>query len=90
MVADIKKCEEFQNRCLRRILKVFSPNKISSNFMRERIPSQLRITSNPEVALHRPLKRKELDDDTNIALTWEPEGTRKRERPKETKRRTTA
>ena len=33
-VVDMKKCEAFQNRCLRRILSVLRPNKISNQVLR--------------------------------------------------------
>ena len=35
-VADIKNCEEFQNRYLKRILQVFWPNEINNQVLRER------------------------------------------------------
>ena len=39
-MGDIKKCEAFQNRCLRRILWIYWPNKISSQQLRDRTNTQ--------------------------------------------------
>ena len=40
--ADMKKCEAFQNRYLRRILRVFWPNKNSNQVLKKRTQTQER------------------------------------------------
>ena len=39
-MGDIRKCEAFQDRCLRRILRIYWPNKISNQQLRERTNTQ--------------------------------------------------
>jgi hypothetical protein len=88
---DIKKCESFHTRCLRGILRIFWPNNISNEKLRERTKSR---TIENELKTRRwryigHILRKDNNNNTKIALTWAPEGKRKRGRPKETWRRTT-
>ena len=88
-MADIKKCEAFQNRCLRRILRIYWPNEISNQQLRERTNTQ---TIEESIKIRRwryigHVLRKGSKDDTKVARTWTPEGKRKRGRPKETWRR---
>ena len=86
---DIQKCETFQNKCLRRILKVFWPTKMSNSELREKA----NITSIEETVKTKRWKyighilRRKTDDNRRVALQWAPEGKRKRGRPKETWRR---
>ena len=89
-VADIKKCEAFNNRCLRRIIRVFWPNKISNIELRERTKTQ---TIEESIRLRRwrcigHVLRKGNEEDQKVALSWTPEGKRRRGRPRETWRRT--
>ena len=90
-VADTKKCEAFNNRCLRRILCVFWPNKITNVELRKRTETQ---TIEESIRLRRwrcigHVLRKRNEEDQKVALTWTPEGKRRRGRPRETWRRTT-
>ena len=89
-VADTKKCEAFNNRCLRRILRVFWPNKITNMELRKRTETQ---TIEESIRLRRwrcivHVLRKGKEEDQKVALTWTPEGKRRRGRPRETWRRT--
>ena len=89
-MGDIRKCEAFQDRCLRRILRIYWPNKISNQQLRERTNTQ---TIEESIKIMRwqdigHVLRSWNEDDTKIAMTWTPEGKRKRGRPKETWRRT--
>lgn len=82
--------EVFQNRCLRRIFKIFWPNTISNQDLLKRaglpsLTSEIKrrrwrwmghVLRMPSTALPR------------IALKWTPDGKRPRGRPKETWRRT--
>ena len=84
------KLEVFQNKCLRRILRIYWPQTISNYELRRRtgtepITQQVRrkrwkwtghVLRMPPAALPR------------VALRWTPDGRRKRGRPKETWRRT--
>ena len=84
------KLEVFQNKCLRRILRIYWPQTISKYELRRRtgtepITQQVRrkrwewighVVRMPPAAL------------TRVALRWTPDGRRKRGRPKETWRRT--
>jgi len=84
------KLEVFQNKCLRRILRIYWPQTISNYELRRRtgtkpIKQQVRrkrlkwighVLRMPPAALPR------------VALRWTPDGHRKRGRPKETWRRT--
>ena len=89
-VADIKKCEAFNNRCLRRIIRVFWPNKISNIELRERTKTQ---TIEESIRLRRwrcigHVLRKGNEEDQKVAMSWTPEGKRRRGRSRETWRRT--
>ena len=90
-IGDIRKFEAFQNRRLGRILRIHWPNKISAHQqLRERTNAQ---TIGESITIRRwryigHVLRKGSEDDTKIAMTWTPEGKRKRGRPKKTWRRT--
>jgi sorting nexin-29 len=84
------KLETFQNRCLRRILGVFWPNKISNEELRSRTGTRPVVT---EVRERRwrwigHTCRMERNAIPRVAMRWTPDGKRKRGRPKETWRRT--
>jgi hypothetical protein len=88
---DIKKCESFHNRCLRRILRIFWPNNISNEKLRQRTKSRT-IEDERKIRRWRYIGHILMRDNSNnrkIALTWAPEGKRKRGRPNETWGRTT-
>ena len=87
--AIINKLQTFVNRCLRRIIKCFWPNVISN--------SELLRSTNQSPILQDILKRKygwighTLRSNNNIAkyaLTYNPQGCRRRGRPKTTWRTT--
>ncbi|XP_013399160.1 uncharacterized protein LOC106165493 [Lingula anatina] len=85
--SDISRVESFHNRCLRRICRIFWPNKISNHDLYIRTGSQ-------SIVGH--IKRRRfkwlghvLRMDENrvpkVALRWTPPGKRKRGRPKTTR-----
>lgn len=88
--SEITKAQIFVNRCLRRILRIFWPNRISNEELHAR-------------AEHEPLEavikrrkwrwightlRKPQTSVTRIALDWNPQGKRRQGRPRNTWRRT--
>ena len=86
---DIQKCETFQNKCLKRIMKIFWPIKVTNSELREKA----NIKSVEETMKEKRWKyighilRRDRNDNRRIALQWTPEGKRKKGRPKETWRR---
>ena len=86
-----KLIDTFQNRCLRKILRVRWPQKVSNEELHQRTKT---ATASEMITLR---KWKWIGhvlrmDNTRIcttALTWHPEGKRKVGRPKTTWRRTT-
>ena len=87
---DINKLSTFHNTCLRKIMKIFWPNKISNKDLHN-------ITNTKDMKTWLIQKRwrwlghvlrKPYEDMTKVALRWTPEGERKRGRPKTTWRRT--
>ena len=87
---DAKKIDVFQNRCLRRIMKIKWQDKISNRELLERANAE-RLSE--EVRRRRwrfigHILRQQPDNDCVTALTWIPEGKRKRGRPKTTWQRT--
>ena len=87
---DAKKIDVFQNRCLRRVMKIKWQDKISNRELLERANAE-RLSE--EVRRRRwrfigHILRQQPDNDCVTALTWTPEGKRKRGRPKTTWRRT--
>ncbi|XP_078355676.1 uncharacterized protein LOC144640384 [Oculina patagonica] len=84
------KLEVFQNRCLRRFLRIFWPNTIS-NYELRRITRTETITQQVQRRRWRwigHVLRMMPTDLPRVALRWTPDGRRKRGRPKETWRRT--
>ena len=87
----IKKLEVFQNRCLRRILKIFWPNTISNRDLHTRTstdPIEQLVQQRRWKYIGHTL-RKEPTALPRVALRWTPAGKRRTGRPKETWRRTT-
>ena len=87
---DAQKINVFQNRCLRRILKIKWQDKVTNKELLERANVD-RLSE--EVRRRRwrfigHILRKHPDNDCVTALTWAPEGKRRRGRPKTTWRRT--
>ena len=88
---DKKKLDSFQNRCLRQLLRVRWPDKISN----EELHRRTRTTKVSEAIKERKWKwigHMIRMDDSRIcttALTWQAEGKRRVGRPKITWRRTT-
>ena len=80
---DAKKIYVFQNRCLRRIMKIERQDKISNNV--ERLSEEVRRRRWRFIG---HILRQRPDNDCLTALTWTTEETRKRGRPKTTLRRT--
>ena len=82
--------EVFQNRCLRRILKIFWPNTISNKDLHERTET-MSIETLVRQKRWRYIGhtlRKPTTSLPRMALRWTPDGHRRRGRPKETWRRT--
>ena len=89
-VAIEKKLEVFQNKCLRRILKIFWPNVISNEDLRTKTGVS---TMKDTIQMRRwrwlgHVCRMPSNSLPRTALRWTPQGKRKRGRPKETWRRT--
>lgn len=86
----VSKLQVFVNRCLRRILKIFWPNVISNEELWRRTNmekiSQI-ITRRKWNWIGHTLRRPD-GDIARAALDWNPQGRRKRGRPKMTWRRT--
>lgn len=81
--------QSFINRCLRRILRVWWPNRISNRDLWERtsqLPPPLQIRKRKWTWIGHTL-RKEESNITRQALRWNPQGKRKRGRPRATWRR---
>ena len=80
----------FVHKCLRRILKIYWPQRVSNEEVR-RIAGIEKVSTQIQ---HRRWKyighilRKNPDDHQRTALRWTPDGRRNRGRPKETWRRT--
>ena len=82
--------EVFQNRCLRRILRIFWPNTISNEELHRRT-NTIAIAKQVRQRRWRYIGhtlRKTQTELPRVALRWTPDGRRKRGRPKETWRRT--
>ena len=87
---DGHKLNVFQHKCLRKILKVYWPMKISNEEIRERSGT---TTIDEEVRTRRwkwlgHVLRMPSDKNPKTALTWAPEGRRRKGRPRETWRGT--
>ncbi|CAH4036136.1 unnamed protein product [Pieris brassicae] len=82
----------FVNRCLRRILNIYWPEKISNEQLWERCretPISQQIKRRKWNWIGHTLRR-DLNHIPKQALDWNPQGKRKRGRPKQTWRRTVA
>ena len=85
-----QKLEVFQNKCLRRILKIFWPDTVSNNELRQRTG----VATVEETIKARRWRwlghvcRMPPGSITRRALRWTPQGKRNRGRPRETWRRT--
>lgn len=87
---DISRLSTFHNNCLRKICRIFWPQKITNIELH-------RTTGSEDMSTLLKRKRwrwighvlrKPADDLTRVAMRWTPEGKRKRGRPKNTWRRT--
>ncbi|VDO83129.1 unnamed protein product [Schistosoma margrebowiei] len=85
----IKKVQVFINSCLRKILNIHRPDTISNSLLWERtnqLPDEKVIRKRRWKWIGHPL-RKSSNCITRQVLTWNPQGKRKKERPKDTLRR---
>ncbi|VDO58762.1 unnamed protein product [Schistosoma margrebowiei] len=85
----IKKVQVFINTCLRKILNIHWPDTISNSLLWERInqlPAEEEIRKRRWKWIGHTL-RKSSNCITRQAITWNPEGKRKSERPNNTLRR---
>ena len=87
---DLNKLSTFHNTCLRKILKIFWPNKITNTELHRRTGSSdmQGILKKKRWKWIGHVMRKSQDDITRVALRWTPEGKRRQGRPKITWRRT--
>ena len=82
----LNKIQAFVNRCLRRILKIYWPNKITNEDLWARTetrPIEEQIRKRKWDWIGHTL-RKPVSNITRQALQWNPQGKRKRGRPKNT------
>ena len=84
------KLDTFLHKCLRRLLKIYWPMKVSNEEVRRRART---CTISEQIRRRRwcwigYVLRMNNEQNPRIALTWAPEGKRTRERPKVTWRRT--
>ena len=88
--ADLNKLRSFHTTCLRRILRIFWPQKISNEDLLKRCKQEDMGT----IITRRRWKwighvlRRDPQSITRTALHWTPDGKRKRGRPRTTWRRT--
>ena len=88
---DKKKLDTFQNRCLRQLLRVRWPEKISNEELHRRTRT-IKVSETIKQRKWKWIGHVLRMDDSRIcttALTWQPEGKRRVGRPKTTWRRTT-
>ena len=86
----LNKLQTFTNRCLRRLLGIYWPNTISNTNLWEltkQYPIEMQIRRRKWKWIGHTLRRKK--SITKQVLTWNPQGRRKRGRPRTTWRRTT-
>lgn len=86
----LNKLQTFINRCLRRLLGIYWPNTISNANLWELTKQdtiEIQIRRRKWKWIGHTLRRKK--SITKLALTWNPQGKRKRGRPRTTWRRTT-
>ena len=87
---DDKAVNVFHNRCLRRIFRIRWQDHVSTKELLERAsmkPLSVEVMSRRWKMIGHIL-RKDRNDDCNVAMSWAPEGKRRRGRPKTTWRRT--
>jgi len=89
-VHDLRKLQSFHTSCLRKIVHIFWPKKISNNELfklSEQEDMSIVLTRRRWSWVGHALRR-ESTSISKVALRWTPEGKRKRGRPKSTWRRT--
>ena len=89
-MGDDQRIDVFHNKCLRRILKINWQDHVTTRELLEKAETRL---LSEEVKKRRwkmigHILRRNRNSRTNIALSWTPEGKRRRGRPKTTWRRT--
>ena len=87
---DDKAVNVFHNRCLRKIFRIRWQDHVSTKELLERAsmkPLSVEVMSRRWKMIGHIL-RKDRNDDCNVAMSWAPEGKRRRGRPKTTWRRT--
>ena len=87
---DERRLDVFLHKCLRRILKIYWPVKITNEEVRRRAETHpiSEIIKQRRWRWIGHVLRMENNENPRIALTWTPEGRRNRGRPRETWRRT--
>ena len=88
---DISRLNVFQRQCLRKIFQIWWPETISNNnlYARAKTVPVCDIIKNRKWRWIGHILRSERQVDAKAALTWTPEGKRKRGRPRTTWRRHT-
>ncbi|KAL9986785.1 hypothetical protein ACROYT_G000981 [Oculina patagonica] len=89
-MGDEQRINVFHNKCLRRILKINWQDHVTTRELLEKAETEL---LSEEVKMRRwkmigHILRRNRNSHTNIALSWIPEGKRRRGKPKTTWRRT--
>ena len=89
-LADEHRLDVFVHSCLRRLLKIYWPTRMSNDEVRrianiEKVSTLIRTRRWSYIG---HILRKSSDSNERIALRWTPDGKRSRGRPKETWRRT--
>ena len=88
--SDFNKLAAFHNTCLRKICKIFWPNKITNKDLYQ-LTSQRDIREEIKIRKWKWIGhvfRREKNNISKVSMRWTPAGKRKRGRPKETWRRT--
>jgi len=87
--SDITRLETFQRKCLRRILRIFWPMKVTNTelYCRTKTSPVGEMIKSRRWRWIGHVLRKPQNDNPRVALTWTPEGKRKRGRPRTTWRR---
>ena len=81
-----KALDVFHNRCLRKTLRFRWKDHVSTKELLERAAECGNEVSQMKIIGH--ILRKDRNDDCNVAMSWAPEGKRRRGKPKATWRPT--
>ena len=87
---DDQRIDVFQSKCLRRTLKIEWKDRVTTKELLEKaeMKSLSKGIKRQRWKMIGHVLRQDRNSNTNIALSWKPEGRRKRGRAKTTRRRT--